>query len=237
MLSKTPNLNDPVWTSLAAAMVQEEDFRERVRDAARRVLTIKLTYLRGEKAVPYVPDLHKVETELPDAEGGAFFLDLAVRSVTVVKGAAPPAGNPGSAAEANSNPAPVIPLSPERAGKVLLAGQYEDFFTAGRNAYPAATAYWYSAARGDAELLRYARDADTIIFCLSDAAGLNQLRSLRSLGKRIIVFSVLSPVYLDGVSWADGAIAVYSYAPESFVAGFSVLLGRIPGRGKFPFQT
>jgi beta-N-acetylhexosaminidase len=234
MLSKTPNLNDPVWTSLATAMKQEPEFKARVRDAARRVLTVKLTYLRGEKAVPYMPDLRKVETSLPDPEGAAFFLDLAARSVTVVKGAAGPEGaarvpTGGLAVE------PVIPLSPERAGKVLLAGQYLDFFSAGRKAYPDAAAYWYSSDRQD-DLVRYAQSADTIIFCLSDAAGLNRLRALRSLGKRIIIFSVLSPVYLDEASWTDGAIAVYSYAPESFLAGFSVLLGRIPGRGRLPFQ-
>jgi beta-N-acetylhexosaminidase len=231
MLSKTPNLGEPVWTALAAAMRQEPEFRVRVRDAALRVLIVKLTYLRGEKAVPYIPDLKKVETSLPDPEGSAFFLDLAARSVTVVKGAAGmvPSVPGGSPVE------PVIPLSPELAGKVLLAGQYMDFFTTGRKAYPGASAYWYSSGRED-ELVRYAQLADTIIFCLSDMAGLNQLRALRSLGKRIIVFSVLSPVYLDEASWADGAIAVYSYAPESFLAGFSVLLGRIPGRGRFPFQ-
>jgi beta-N-acetylhexosaminidase len=219
LLSKTPSLSDPVWTSLAVDMKQEPEFRTRVREAALRVLIVKLRYLQGEKAVPYIPDLAKVETSLPDAEGSAFFLDLAARSVTVVEGTA----------------SSVIPLSPEQAGKVLLAGQYTDFFTAGRKAYPGASAYWYAPERHD-DLVRYAQPADTIIFCLSNTAGLNQLQALRSLGKRIIVFSVLSPVYLDEVSWADGAIAVYSYAPESFVAGFSVLSGRIPGRGRFPFQ-
>jgi beta-N-acetylhexosaminidase len=220
LLSKTPSLSDPVWTSLAAAMKEEPEFRARVRDAALRVLMAKLTYLQGEQAVPYIPDLAKVETSLPDPEGSAFFLDLAARSVTVVKGA---------------DDASVIPLSPERAGKVLLAGQYLDFFSAGRKAYPGASAYWYAPDRLD-DLVRYAQPADTVIFCLSDTAGLAQLRALRDLGKRLIVFSVLSPVYLDEASWADGAIAVYSYAPESFLAGFSVLLGRIPGRGRFPFQ-
>jgi beta-N-acetylhexosaminidase len=223
MLSKTPNLNEPVWSSLAAAMKEDPEFRVRVRDAAKRILTVKLTYLRGEKAVPYVPDLHKVETGLPDPEGAAFFLGLAARSVTVVKSAV------GSEAE------PVIPLSPDRAGKVLLAGQYSDFFSAGRKAYPGASAYWYAEDRVT-DLVNLARTADTIIFCLSDAAGLVQLRALRPLGKRLIILSVLSPVYLEEASWADGAIAVYSYAPESFLAGFSVLLGRIPGRGRLPFQ-
>jgi len=215
MLSKTPNLNDPVWTYLASSMKEEPEFRERVRDACRRILTVKLEYLRGEKKVPYVPDLSKIEAGLSDPEGTSFFLSLAARSVTIV------------------NDKNVFPLSPEKAGRVLLAGNYADFFNAGKKAYPDAISYSYSSSAWD--LVDYARNADTIIFCLSDKAGLRILDQLRRLGKRIIVFSVLSPAYLDETLWTDGAIAVYSYAPESFVAGFSAILGRIPGEGKLPF--
>lgn len=222
MLSKTPNLWDPVWTFLVNSMRDDLEFRRRVRDACRRVLTVKFEYLRGEKKIPYIPDLAKLETELPNPEGAAFFLDLAARSVTVVKG-----GAAGAAA-------PVIPLKVENAGRVLLAGQYEDFFTLGKAAYPQAASYWYSSSRGTADFAAMARNADTVIFCLSDAGGLPFLRALEPLKKRVIVFSVLSPVYLESVPWADGAIAVYSYARESFAAGFSAILGRIPAGGRLP---
>jgi beta-N-acetylhexosaminidase len=57
------------------------------------------------------------------------------------------------------------------------------------------------------------------------------------LGKRIIVFSILNPVYLEQVPWIDGAVAVYSYARESFIAGFSAIVGRIPARGELPFNN
>jgi beta-N-acetylhexosaminidase len=226
MLSKTPNLSDPVWGSLLRDMGSEPEFRNRVRDAARRVLAIKLEYLRGDSKVPYIPDLTRVDTELPDAGGARFFLSLAARSVTVVKGGAP-ATETGEAA---------IPLKREKAGRVLLAGQYSDFFRAGKAAYPEAVSYWYSEARGAAELAAYAREADTIIFCLSNAEGLPFLRRLESLKKRVIVLSILSPVYLEEVPWADGAVAVYSYAPESFTAGFSAILGNIPAAGKLPYE-
>ncbi|MDR2363395.1 MAG: glycoside hydrolase family 3 protein [Spirochaetaceae bacterium] len=218
MFSSTPNLNDRVWTYLAASMKEEPGFRDRVRDAARRILETKLTHLRGAEAVPYIPDLRKVETDLPDPEGAAFFLDLAARSVTILSGT-------GEG---------IFPLHPEKAGKVLLAGNYLDFFSAGRAAFPDALSYWYSP-ENVAELQNYARNVDTIIFCLSDQEGLTILKSLEPLGKRMIVFSVLSPVHLEGVSGAEGAIAVYSYAPESFTAGFSAILGRIPVQGKLPF--
>ena len=216
MLSKTPFLNDPVWTYLLSSMKEEPEFRERVRDACRRILRVKLINLRGDKKVPFVPDLKKIEAGLADPEGTAFFLSLAARSVTIV------------------NDKNVFPLSPEEAGKVLLAGNFTDFFNAGKNAYPGAVSYWYDT-QNTWELLSYARSVDTVIFCLSDKAGGRILDQLKRLDKRVIVFSVLSPVYLDDAFWTDGAVAVYSYAPESFIAGFSAILGRIPGEGKVPF--
>jgi beta-N-acetylhexosaminidase len=216
MFSKTPLLFDPVWMSLLSAMKEEPEFKARVQDAARRVLEVKLTYVRGENAVPYIPDTEKLKKNLPDPEGVAFFLDLAARSVTVIKDAP-------------------FPLSPKDAGNVLLTGQYLDFFKQGKAAYPTAKSYWYSEDFGINDFLMYAKVSDTIIFCLSNAAGLRFLNALEPLKKKVIVFSVLTPVYLDRTPWVDGAIAVYSYANESFVAGFSALIGRIGAHGKLPF--
>ncbi|GHV73780.1 glycosyl hydrolase [Spirochaetia bacterium] len=221
MLSKTPSLNDPIWTNMVASMQREPVFRKRVRDAARRIMAMKLEYLRGETAVPYIPDIRKAEAGLPDPEGSRFFLDLAARSVTILKGSA----------------GDLLPLTPEKAGTVLLVGKYPEFIKAGKAAYPGAKGWGDPREIWIQELLNYARPVDTIIFCLPDDEGLSVLRSLRGLGKRVIVFSVLSPVYLDQVPWIDGAIAVYSYAPESFVAGFSAMRGRIPAQGQFPLQA
>jgi beta-N-acetylhexosaminidase len=212
MLSKTPSLTEPVWTALVQAMKEEPEFRDRVRDAARRVLEVKFRHL---KEGGYLPDLEKLDSELPSQEGAAFFLDLAVRSVTMLRGEALPEGE---------------------GGRLLLAGQYEDFFRAGKAAYPEAVNYWYSEERGINDFLWFVRNSDTVIFCLSDKEDLRFLRNIESLGKRVIVLSVLNPVYLESVPWVDGAVAVYSYAPESFTAAFSVLAGRIPAEGRLPYR-
>ncbi|MDR1420788.1 MAG: glycoside hydrolase family 3 protein [Treponema sp.] len=220
LLSQTPGLFDPVWTTLARSMNEEPLFRERVRDAARRIIAVKLAFLRGPAAVPYVPDPAGLDGALSNPEAEAFFLDLAVRSVTVLKGG-PESGG-------------VLPLAPEKAGRVLLAGQYGDFLKTGKAAFPQAVSLRYPVQ--EAELVSYGKNADTIIFCLSDESGLRLLRSLEPLKKTVIVLSALSPVYLEGAPWVDGAVAVYSYAPGSFAAGFSAILGRVPAAGKLPYE-
>ncbi|MDR1858726.1 MAG: glycoside hydrolase family 3 protein [Treponema sp.] len=222
LFSKTPNLYDPVWTLLSTSMRENSEFRQRVRDAARRTLLVKLRYLRGKQTPPFIPNLEKVEAGLSTPESTAFFLNLAARSATIVK---PPQGEGG-----------VFPVKPENAGRVLLTGQYLDFFKGGRAAFPGSISYWYSEEFDISDLLSYASRADTIIFCLSDTEGVRTLRNLRSLGKKIIVLSVLSPVHLESVSWVDGAVAVYNDALESLAAGFSAITGRIPAEGRLPYE-
>ena len=222
MFSSTPYLNDSIWTYLLNSMRTEPDFRRIVRTSTRRVLELKLKYLRGDKRVPYIPNLTRVEREIPDPEGSAFFLNLASRSVTIIK------PNP---------PSSLFPIVPETAGRILLAGRFRDFFNFGGRAYPDAEIFRYGFPVPDPDtILPYARNADTIIFCLGDEIDLPMLRNLQHLNKRVIVFSVLNPVHLERVPWVTGAVAVYSYAPESFAAGFSAMLGRIPAQGILPHE-
>jgi beta-N-acetylhexosaminidase len=225
LFSKTPNLYDQVWMLLSNSMKDDSEFRLQVRNSARRILEIKLRYLRGNNAVPYIPDIKKAEEGIPDPEGNEFFMNLAARSVTIVKPAQKTDGG-------NS----VFPLKPENAGKVLLTGQYLDFFKAGKAAFPGAVSYWYDESFDINNLLSYAARSDTIIFCLSDSAGLRTLRRLETLKKRVIVFSVLSPVHLENISWLDGAVAVYSYSFASFAAGFSAIVGKIEAGGRLPYE-
>jgi beta-N-acetylhexosaminidase len=221
MFSSTPNLFDPVWNVLVAAMRDDPVFSSRVRESARRIIETKLNYLKREQGVPFVPDLRKVEQELRDPVAAAFFLDLAARSVTIVK-------------DMDAQGEKVFPLSPEKAGRVLLAGRFGDFFTAGARAFPNSSAFRFQG-RSPYELTLVARNVDTVILCLADADDLVFLRNLRGIGKRVIIFSILSPVYIEEATWADAALAVYSYAPESFIAGFSAILGRMPAEGQMPF--
>jgi beta-N-acetylhexosaminidase len=214
LISSTPALNDMVWTSLLRAMKEEPAFRNRVREAAKRVTALKLEYLRGERAAPVIPDIDRVK-DIPNPEAGAFFLDLAVRSVTMVKSGA-------------------LPLSPGGAGRVLLAGRRGAFFAAGRKAFPGSAEFVCEGSGSASELGRLTAGSDTVIFCLEDREDAGLLESIRRFGKRVIVFSVSNPALLDPLDWTDTAAALYSSSAESFIAGFSAILGRFKARGRLP---
>ncbi|MDR2182177.1 MAG: glycoside hydrolase family 3 protein [Treponema sp.] len=207
LVSSTPGLLDPVWTELLALMQTDPVFRGRVRDAARRVLAIKLRYLRGADIIPDPARLR----EIPDAEARAFFQDLASRSISVVK--------KGS-----------IPLTEGRAGRVLLAGRSGAFFTGGTKAFPDAARY----VTGSGGLGSLAASSDTVIFCLEGREDRETLLELKNSGRRVIVFSTADPVYLENLDWIDSALALFSASEFSFTAAFSVVRGRPGGGGIIP---
>ena len=158
--------------------------------------------------------MYAITEKLPDAEGQAFFLSLAARAITVVRGK-------------------YIPYTIKPGEKILLAGSYSAFLQAGLKRFPAAK----TSNLSDGIFTKTAA-SDTVIFCLASDSSLKVLQQLYKAypKKRYIIFSCLSPVLLSGIPEIPTAIALYSYAPVSFTAGFGALLGDFKPQGKLPLD-
>lgn len=208
--STTPAFTDAIWTKNLDRMAKNEAFRDRVKDAARRVIRAKLDYFKDDSAVPIFPDLAQLAERVPDPKGRDFFLSQAVRSVTLVR-------NGG--------------LPVDGSGKVLLAAAFPAFLEAGMLRFPAA-----QSAGIDWNLPRRARSFDTVIVCLSSREQLPVLNALQREPCRVIVVSALSPVLLESAPWVKTALAVYSYAPLSFTAAFGALVGDFVPEGIMPLK-
>ncbi|MBA7665461.1 hypothetical protein ES703_73531 [subsurface metagenome] len=83
---------------------------------------------------------------------------------------------------------------------------------------------------------RQAAGFDTIIFCLANYNSLEILKTLQSLGKKIIVISALTPVYLRETPWVESCLAVYGTDRGSFQAGFAALAGDFSPEGRLPID-
>ncbi len=60
------------------------------------------------------------------------------------------------------------------------------------------------------------------------------LKKLESIKEKLVVLSVLTPVYLTEVPWVETSIAVYGTGEASFRAGFSALRGDYDPDGNVP---
>ena len=81
-----------------------------------------------------------------------------------------------------------------------------------------------------------ASEYDTILFCLSDPNSLEVLQEIAELDLRVVVMSILTPIYLLETPWIQSAVAVYGWGDESFRAGFSVLNGDMGAEGTAPIR-
>ncbi|MCX7788600.1 MAG: glycoside hydrolase family 3 protein [Spirochaetes bacterium] len=223
LLSKTPQLEDPIWRAIVSRYHKEKAFRDRVLSAVRRVVGTKIRYIHETER----KTLDTTPIQVATPESREFFLEQSARSVTLLK-----------------NHLSLIPYSPSSEERVLLAGPFKDFLRTGKTYFPKAEEFAFSYSpfyRANPEekkaFQRVSTKVDTIIFCLANPNGLELLRTLKDFKGKIIVFSILTPVYLREVPWVQTAIAVYGWSIDSFKAGFAVITGSIPPLGKNPIET
>jgi beta-N-acetylhexosaminidase len=225
MLSKTPGLNEEIWQAVQNRYRRDPKFKKHIHEAVRRIIMTKLQYLKDVNAVPLDPDPEAIR-RIPTAESRAFFFEQACRSVTLVK-----------------NPGKTIPFNPPPGERVLLAGQHRNFFVQGKVRYPRADEFFFSYSpfywakpEDKAAFRRMAENYDTIIFCMSNPNSLEVLKTIKDFKGKVIVFSILTPVYLSDLPWVSSALAVYGWSVESFKAGFAALRGDFIPEGRLPIN-
>lgn len=219
LVSQRPADHLDIHKRLLAEM-SDKAFNRRVREAARRVVTLKAAYLKGSDTVPLRPDPQNVAVPVQGAE--EFFLEQASRSITLV-------GDKR------------FPIPPEEAGEVILAGSLMDFFNEGIKRYPGARTWRliYESSKSELirrgrDLLRSARNYDTVIVLLPDEEMGILLNELEPIADKVVVISVLSPAHLDDLGWVTTSLAAYGTGLESFRAAFAALAGDFAPEGQLP---
>ncbi len=227
--STTSNLYDSMWTKNLERMKNVPEFKERVKDAANRVILAKLNYFKGENPAPLYPDENTISQFIPDRDGQRFFLEQACRSISVYK--------KGSC----------FPFHPKENEKVLICGPFLSLYKEGRKRYPKVSTFHFSyelASDGSnrdewdaVNLTSVARNFDTIIINVYDKHTAQIAKRLRYLNKKVIILSIMSPVLiLDDFDWADTILCGYSYSSYSFAALFGALNGEFEANGKIPLD-
>ncbi len=216
LVSKTAKQHQIIWNKLLKEMKNEEDLKSRIKDAASRVLQMKLKYLKNEDRVPLYPTNESLEA-IPLEGTDDFLQSQAARSITVVK-------------DVN------VPYLNSDKESLLLISNYTRFMNIGKEFYPEAKRTWINNPETYKNVPKTANYFDTVIFCLTSKSNLRVLKSLKDYKGKLIVLSFLTPVYLDSVPWVETSIAAYGQTEESMRASFSVLKGYTEAEGTFPLD-
>lgn len=238
--STTAGLSSNLWTDNLRLMKTTPAFKDRVKDAARRIIKAKLAYFKGTASdkspaapryaadggysgtAPLHPDPDTISSYIPDKDGEAFFLSMACRSVTAVKGAS---------------------LAAEDAGRMLLAGSLPEFFQQGKAHYKNTGNYRFSFEPGPNEtqymcdhIKENAAGYNTVICLVANAASRRIAQTLRGSGKKVIILSIMSPEYAIDMTWADTILLGYGWSGYTMTAMFSALAGEYEPKGELPYS-
>lgn len=226
LVSRTHSTQKKAYNYLLNKMENEEDFLNRIREKAEKIIMLKLEYLKNDGPGGIYADSDSISEKIPDRDGMAFFLDLAYRSTTLIKDED-------------------IPLVIKNDEKILAVGQKDAFFDQVLLNYPDAEEmnFYYVYYEDESrisdikkKLGRLKNDYDIILFCL-DTPGANViLEELKGTKARVFVISVLSPVYIRDHTWLQNYIEVYSFGDYSMQAGFDALKGKFLPTGVMPLN-
>ena len=85
-------------------------------------------------------------------------------------------------------------------------------------------------------ILESAASYDTVVCCVSNTQSARIARMLKGSGKRVVIFSIMSPEYALDFGWADSVVMGYSRSSYTFDAMFGALAGEYEARGTLPFK-
>lgn len=198
----------------------DPEFKKQIIESAKRILKVKMEYIKPAGKAALFPDTEKIKSFFPDKEAEEFFFQQSCRSVSVIKSA-----------------------DFKAKGKILLAGEFRDFFDEGLRRFPDAetlllkTETFYDAGNSQTGYIdKICGKYDKIIFCISNPATAEILKRMEKYKEKIIVLSALTPVYLEEIPWVERGVAVYGTGYQSFRAGFAAIAGDFMPKGKIPID-
>ncbi len=209
-----------LWQKLKKRYLDDEAFRARADESVKRILRAKLRFIvpAGRE---YLLTLPSGGINLSDEAEKEFFLEQAGRALTGI----------GSKE--------FVPIEDSR--RLLVVGQFSDFYAESRRLFPLATQLkisyipeWTVQDTEWASFKALLPNVDTVLVCVANAASARYAEEAVRMGKRVYVLSVLNPWHVRLVIDKAVIVAVYSFAKESIMTGLLALKGEIPVFGTLP---
>jgi len=220
LVSRSTLTHQYVWDHFIDLMQQDTSFYQRVKEAAIRVLRVKLMDLKGENAVPLIPDTTALEESLPDAEMAGFNRNLALRSITLVRG---------------ENP--VIPEE----SSVLVVSQNETFALEAARHFRQVEYFPIPYDPGPGQLtaarnrLKETIDNyDNVIISYINGRDSFILDQMEPWADKITLILCRNPQWIEELPWCRSALAIYMDSDETVEVSIGILAGKVPPFGRLP---
>lgn len=200
-------------------MGNSPQFRQQVQESVLRILAVKLKYIKPEGKMAMIPDVEYVRRFFPDRQAEGFFYRQSCRSVSFIRDA----DQDFITLEGKK----VLFVGP----RYFLSEALKRFKQAGT--YQTVPYFYDTDGWHPYQLGQLIPKYDKVVFCVAGPAHAQMLSRLTIFKDNIVVFSLLTPAFINDITWAKG-IAVYGRNSSSIAAGIAAMAGDFVPAGKVP---
>jgi beta-N-acetylhexosaminidase len=226
LVSVGPTNHRAVWNRLYGLIEKDSELEKRVWEAAYRVVRTKLIWLKGDRKVPYIPDVAALEESLPNPDMAEHTLDLSARSITLFK------DRDGK-----------IPFNPDETEKVLLVTQDRYIKEALSLRIPGLQVFDIPSDPASGELTARLNSLsyiigryDRVILTLRNGYDQFIAEGLEKWNDKLIFLITSNPSYSEAIPWADTILFTYLYNWDSTDAVVGVIMGDYEASGELPAE-
>ncbi len=221
LISSDENIQNTAYNKLLALMQTDNEIRENIIKSNKRILRIKLEYLKeSQNKVEVYPNYQKAQ-EIPIKEAERFFDQSTLRGITKIK----------------------LSKKVSKHKKTLLISTYYKMISEGRKIFKNSSGYYYDyyplnsiSPKKLQEIKKLIEEHEQVIFNLSTPGSLKYIENLKEYKDKISIIVSLTPQHIKKLDWIQNIVIVYGTTILSFKSGFLTLSGDFDPKGTIPLN-
>ncbi|WP_238614532.1 glycoside hydrolase family 3 N-terminal domain-containing protein [Borrelia turcica] len=219
LISLNENIQNNAYNKLLTLMQKDNEIKENIIKSNKRILRIKLEYLKERKNKVEIYPNYKKAQEIPTKEATRFFEQSTLRGITKIK----------------------LEKKVSRHKKTLLISPYYQMISEGRKLFQNSSGYYYDYyplnsinANKLQEIKKLIEKHEQVIFNLSTPGSLKYIKNLKEYKDKISIIVSLTPQHIKNLDWIENIVIVYGTTKLAFKSGFLTLTEGFNPKGTVP---
>ncbi len=222
LISLNENIQNNAYNQLLNLMQQDNEIRENIIKSNKRILRIKLEYLKEKRNKKDIFPNYKNAQEIPTKEAKFFFEQNTLRGITKIK----------------------ISKKLSKDKKTLLISPYKTMIQVGKTIFKNNYGYYYDYyplnkinPKQLQEIKNLIEKNEQVIFNISTPASLKYIENLKEYKDKISIIVSLTPQHIKKLNWIENIVIVYGTTTLSFKSGFLTLTEDFNPQGQIPLMN
>ncbi|BCR22031.1 Beta-hexosaminidase [Borrelia sp. HM] len=219
LISLNEDIQNNAYNKLLNLMQKDNEIRENIIKSNKRILKIKLDYLKGtNNKTEIYPNIQKAQT-IPTKEAKKFFEQSTLRGITKIK----------------------LSKKVLKNKKTLLISPYQTMITEGKKIFPNGSIYYYDyyplnnmKPKNLQEIKKLIETHEQVIFNISTPASLKYIGELKQYKDKISIIASLTPQHIKKLDWINNIVIVYGTTMLAFKSGLLTLTEDFYPKGQIP---